>query len=501
MVAARLVNMAVGLLTLPVLIRFLGGEAFAAWALLLALAGGFSLLELGMPPAVVRMLARPLQQDDRGGARLWLGRSWVLLALAFGGGALLLSACAGQLAGWLRLPATPWFDGPRLVLLVFGAVAARAFLQSGTLVWIASGRFGRVALVSVLQPLAANMAAMAAAWRWGRLDAALVAFWAAQLSVVAAAFLLARCPPRFGRAACEPRALRELGRFGVASQLEAWAQFANFQLDKFLVAGLIGLWAVAPYEVANRAAAALRSVPASGADTFLTAAVLRADDREGAWRWYLASTRMAAYGVILFMLTPLAVAPVFLYAWTGEMGWHGRWVFCALIAGAAANVIALPAATLAQAEGRTALLARAAALSLAANLPLSLLMLSRWGAAGAAAGSALAMAAGAAVLVHGVHRHAGQPLRPTMARLARLWPPVLLCLLWLAAGTLVFQAWLAGTAPPERFARETRLVPGLLGVAAWLCCLASVVVLEWRRGAITAGERRRVRSALAGRFR
>jgi O-antigen/teichoic acid export membrane protein len=293
--------------------------------------------------------------------------------------------------------------------------------------------------------------------------------------------------------------LRELLHYGLANQAEGWAQFVNFQFDKFLIAAWVGLWGVAPYEVANRAVAALRSIPASGADTFLPNAMVRADGAREAWDWYLASTRLAAYGVVMFLLAPLAVAPVFLYAWTGEMGHLGRGVFLALCIGAVANVLALPAGTLAQAQGRPALLARAAGVSVAINLPLSLLLVLRFGAQGAAFGTACAMTVSAAVLVWAVHRHLGHPLAPTAALLARLWPAALVCALWGVAGMLVFDAWFATLPPDTRYARAVRLLPGMCAVAAYALCLASVLAVEFARGAFSPGERAWLRARLRRR--
>ncbi|MES2937372.1 MAG: polysaccharide biosynthesis C-terminal domain-containing protein [Pseudomonadota bacterium] len=490
MVGARLLNLAVGLVGLPVLIRYLGGEAFAAWALLLALAGGFSLLELGMTLAVVRFLAVPAQQGRWTQARELLGRAWLVLAGSFGLGALAVLALARPLADWLGLPAAGGVPAHQAILGVFAAVALRAFLQSGTWTLIAARRFGAVSAVSVLQPLAANIAAMLAAWCWGRLDAALLAFWGAQLAVVGAVFLLQRrrCAPRFGAATWNRQALGELLHYGLANQAEGWAQFVNFQFDKFLIAAWVGLWGVAPYEVANRAVAALRSIPASGADTFLPNAMVRADGARAAWDWYLASTRLAAYGVVVFLLAPLAVAPVFLYAWTGEMGHLGSDVFVALCIGTVASVLALPAATLAQAQGRPALQARAAGLAVALNLPLSLLLVLRFGALGAAIGSACAMALSAALLVWTVHRHFGQPLAPTLAVLARFWPVVLVCALWGVAGAWIFDAWFETLPPQAPYARALRVAPGLCAVGAYVLCIACVAAVELARGAFTAGE-------------
>ena len=491
MVGTRLVNMAVGLLTIPVLIRYLGGSGFAAWAILLALGAGFTLLEVGMAPTVVRFLALPAREQDWNEGRRLLARVWILLASTFGTGFLVTLWFAAPFAAWLGLPSTKVFSAEASVYGVFGAVAARALLQSGTLVLFAARRFVAVSIVSLMQPLCSNVAAMLVAWQSGRLDLTLIAFWSAQLGVLGLTFVLTRhmSMPRFGPGTLDMRRFRELFHYGLANQMEGWAQFINFQFDKFIVAGLVGLWGVAPYEVANRAVAALRSIPASGADTFLPAAITRRASKQDAWDWYLASTRIAAYGACVFILAPLAIAPLFLYAWTGEMGYVGRWVFVALSIGTMASVLSFPAAILAQAEGRPDLQGRAAAVAILLNIPLSLLLVIKWGLVGAAIGTGAAMLVSAAQLIGAVHRHFDRPLKTTLRVLAGFWPLLLVGLCWGALTYFLFSAWFGALDPAVRFSRVTRAHPGVVAIVIYAMCLISFAVVELRRGAFSAGER------------
>lgn len=498
MVGARMANLAIGLVAIPVLIRYLGGSGFAAWAILLALGAAFSMLELGMGPTAVRFLALPVAAGQWNEVRQIFGRIWLFLFITFGAGLPLALAFAPPFAAWTGLPDSGLLSAQEAIFLVFGCVAARAVLQSGVLSMVAGRRFVAASAFSLLQPLCSNIAAMVVAWQYGRLDLTLIAYWTAQLGVLAGAFFFTRtaCLPSFSRATFDIRRLREIGYYGVTNQMEGWAQFVNFQFDKFIVAGLVGLWAVAPYEVANRAVAALRSLPASGAETFLPAAMAHHADREAAWRWYVSSTNIAAYGVIVFMLAPLAVAPVFLYAWTGQMGYVGRWVFAALSVGAMASVLALPAGTLLQAASRPDLPARAALLSIVANVALSLWLVMHWELVGAAVGTGIAMVAAAAQLVHAAHRHAGRPMGPTLRMLARFWAPALVCLCWGALTYVFFQTWIDAIDPLVRFSRATRVYPAAVAVGVYALIVGTVLVVELLRGEFPAERRRLLGRAL-----
>ena len=197
-------------------------------------------------------------------------------------------------------------------------------------------------------------------------------------------------------------------------------------------------------------------------------------------------TELAAIAVLIFMIAPLAVAPAFLYAWTGEMGHTGRWVFLSLILGAAFSVLALPAAAMAQAAGRADLQARSAVATLFINIPLSYFLLLKWQLVGVAAGSAIAMTAGAILLFADTHKAYGQPLFETLKRLGNLWPLLSVCFGFALFVWLPFDSWLASLDPGTRFSREMRLIPGLLAGVAYVGCLLSMLLLQIHRGALTA---------------
>lgn len=64
LVVARIANLMLGLAVIPVLIHYLGGDGFAAWALLLAIGAALALLELGMALTYVKEVAPLIQHED-----------------------------------------------------------------------------------------------------------------------------------------------------------------------------------------------------------------------------------------------------------------------------------------------------------------------------------------------------------------------------------------------------------------------------------------------------
>jgi O-antigen/teichoic acid export membrane protein len=490
LVSARIANMVVGLGVIPVLIHFLGGDGFAAWAVLLATSAAFSALEVGMPLTFVKHAAPLIQQGSWTQVNVVLNHSAAILVIVFLAAAPAVFFYAEPIARLLHLPGGGWLSAAQMIETVYAAVALRALFQFGGLTFNAARRFRALAAVSFLQSLTANCAAALAALWSRQLDITIIAYWTTQLFFTAATFLVARrlfiktlrlVYPRFGE-------LRELAVHGLKIQAYDWAQIINFQFDKFLIASYMGLWTVAPYEVANRSVLALRSIPSSGLDSFLSTAAIVRESGVDAWPRYLSATRLAASAVIIFMIAPLAVAPVFLYAWTGEMGYSARWVFLFLLVGAAGNVLALPAASMAQAAGRAGIQAHSAIVSMLVNIPLSIILVLQWQMTGAAAGSAVAMLSGSAILLFEVHRSHGQALSATMKGLLKLWPLLIVCL---ACGLVVyapFEHWLSSLDSATRYSWQTRAWLGLLSGGAYLVCLTVMAVVQIHRGALSGAQ-------------
>lgn len=487
MVVTRLANMVVGLLTIPVLIHFLGGEGFAAWAILLAISAAFSTLEMGMPPTFVRHVAGPIQREDWTQVNRVIGHVILLLALAFGACSPLVFRYAEPFARQIGLPVGDRLSAGRMIELVYAAVALRALLQTGVNALYAAMRFRAVAAVSFLQPFVSNGAACVAAIGTGSLELTLVCFWATQLVVLVAALAFAWGPHlrRIAPVAPSLSLLRELAAHGLKIQVYEWGQFVNFQFDKFLLALFAGLWAVAPYEVANRSVLALRSIPASGVETFLPTASISHEDGSRIRERYAQMTRLAALAVVVFMIAPVALAPIFLYAWTGEMGYVARWAFVALALGAACNVLAVPAAAIAQAVGRADLQARSATVSVLINIPLSFILVLQWQLLGAAVGTSFAMMISSALLVVEVHRARGWDVAGTIRMLASLWPLLAVCLVFGLLAYVPFGIWVSSLGEGVRYSRQTRLYPGAVAAVAYAACLTSMLVVQVLRGALT----------------
>jgi len=479
-IAARLINIVVGLAMIPLLIHFLGGIGFATWAILLSCSAVFTQLQLGIPTALVREVA--VRPDHATAPGLWSSAA-VLLVAIYASLLPLVTLSAAPLGEWLRLPLVgPWQPGVAIVA-VYVCVAVRAVLLTGSDSLVAALRFHYVAGLSLAQALVSNTAATVAAGFTRDVGRTLIAFWLAQLVVVGAGCLLAQrhlgWRPRLRLS--DRRDMKGLVAYGAKIQLGEWAQTINFQADKFIIVRMLGLWPAALYEVANRSILALRSIPASGMDTFLPIAAKEAGAGEDLSAAARRMSVAALYGVLVLFAAPLAVAPMFLYAWVGEMGYISRHVFTCLAIGTAANLLTRPVTALAQAAGHPQIPARAATVSILLNVPLSLALVRTWGVEGAALGSSVAMIIGALVLLHEARMRLDTEAATAVGdALARQWPLAVVCLAWGTGVHLTFRHWFLATPISVRYGVGLRIRAGVIALVLYAACLVVLAIVKMR---------------------
>lgn len=487
LVIGRIVNTVIGLAVMPILIYKLGGDGFAAWALLLALAAAFSLFELGAAPTYVKFVAPLIQaQDWQQLGRIQAGVLAILIAM-FSVGGFAVAAFGQNVAGYFGLPNASLLTAAQMIFFVFACSALRGLLQIGTLSLNAARRFAALAASSFLQSFTSNVvAAIAAIWT-SRLDITLIAYWSAQLTILAAVCVISRIfVLPFARLQTPRRVdILQLCGHGLKVQVYDWAQVISYQYDKFVIAATIGLSAIPQYEVGNRSALALRSIPASGVESFLASASIHQRDADKLWEAYERITGIAVLAAFTFLIAPIAVGPLFLVAWIGDIGYPARWTFLCLALGAACSVLALPAASLVQSMGRADLHARSALLALGINVPMSIVLVQEWGVPGVAVGTAIAMASGATLLLTDTHKACGRSVINTVSKMIRFGPLALICaavgvLSWISTEYAVSRYGLGAISTPN-----ARFGAAALAIGTYGLCVGLMLIYALRRGMLT----------------
>jgi len=434
MIAVRILSMLFGLAGVPILLTILGHTQFSAWAVLLGGSLAFYTLEFGMAPTVVKFISDDEQHSNNAHVSVVMSNAMMIVAVVYSLVSIALFIGVAPLATWLNLPATPLFSPSGLIFLVFIAVSACVFLRIGVNTLYAAERFDMIAIIALVQSVFPNLFAWLVAYETQRLDWVLLVYWITQIVILLGAHIIARRIVwwRFDRTHLDRKLLRTLFAHGRNVQISELSHFVHFQFDKMLIAGFVGLPMVANYEVASRAGQALRSLPITGLSVFLPAITQQHQRGEGLWPSYLAMTRFAAHMAVVFILLPLTIAPMFLFAWTGLIGFHGTGVFSLLAIGIFISVLLLPVSTFAQAINRTDLEAKAALGSLLLNALLSLFLIRNWGMAGAAVGTAIAMIWVGIVYLWVFHRLQQQRLWHTVKHvLHSIWPAIPISIIWL----------------------------------------------------------------------
>ena len=113
----------------------------------------------------------------------------------------------------------------------------------------------------------------------------------------------------------------------------------------------------------------------------------------------------------------------------------------------------------------------------------------KWGPPGAAVGTGIALLLSAVQLFRSVHAHFGWRVSATLRSVVHLWPPVVVCVCYGALTYWIFNEWFATLDASVRYARPTRIGPGLLALLTYGLCFSSLFFVELARGAFTPEER------------
>lgn len=297
----------------PLVLRALGADGFAVWALFFALTGYLAALDLGLVQGTLRHVAAARQRGDQREAAAFV----TLGALGFVG----LGALWGALVLVLRAPLLAWLQVPE------AQVAAADFaMRGGALVFVLAGlanlmmaalqghdRFDLANALSLVV-VTVHAAGVLLALRMGAglpgLVVAVGAGWA--VGAIAGAIVLrsrvpGACFVGWGVARAH---VREALAFGGPMQLAGMLSMLHVQLDKFLLPGMVALAAVTPYELGSRVPGSLQTFPLMLLLAMLPAAASlhAAGDRTRLRELFLRGSRY------LLMATAVLVAALFVVA-------------------------------------------------------------------------------------------------------------------------------------------------------------------------------------------
>ena len=489
-------SLAVVIITVPIVVHALGTQSYGLYVLATLLLGYTAFLDLGLTPAVVRSLATHHLAGDDSALEALIGTALtLLLGLGLIGG-IIIALLTPQLSQhWLRVPQRLQSDAAfvlylsavgfalNMCLTVFGAIPQG--LQRLDLFAMRS-----LVLTTVTGVAQITIVMLGGGLRW--LAGVTVAINVASLVifVLVARRLLPGVSllPRFHRWAS-----RELLSFGALRFVNQLAGQVVFQLDRLIVAALVSIAAVTFYSVPLSIAQRFVIVQAIFATAFFPAAseLHALADRARLRAAYLASMKL-----VLAMVVPMAILVAtfshpLLKAWLGNAFADASAGILAVLAIAygLAQVMGVPTLA-ADATGHVRWSAGFAIVSAAINLSLTIILVPRLGAIGAAYALLINAATQGPVFVYIVQRRFVQVPLLAMLRAAVI-RPVLAGLVLLGYAALVV---------PRVHRLLTVLLALLIGGALYLGLTAVLGVWDARElavaRALAAGGRARLLGVL-----
>jgi O-antigen/teichoic acid export membrane protein len=392
----------VGLITVPLTVRYLGAERYGLWVIVGSVVAWLALADLGVGHALTNLLARCHGEDRPEEARRHVASAfWLLLAVA---------AVAGLLA-WTIWPLVDWASllnvtSPRARAEASPAmaVAVAVFLLALPLSLVPKiyGAYqeGSTANLWTVAGSLLSLAGIVAVVELG-LGVSWIIVAAAGAPVLAgggsALWLFARRKPwlRPHPRAVDRASLAALSRGGGMFLVVQVAVMLIMHTDNVIVSLYLGAAAVAPYDVAWRLFQ-LTILPQAVVFPYLWPAYAEAFARgDHAWirRTFAANLALAAGSTLILSLALVAAGPAVIRLWAGEaalpppglLGWMAAW--------SVLNATLSAVACLLNGSGRIRGQMVYGMATAAANIVLSVALVQRFGSPGVIAGTVFAFLA------------------------------------------------------------------------------------------------------------
>lgn len=479
--AGRVVAGLLGLANTAYAFHALGADRYGLLATTAATMMALVLVEFGLRTSTVHFTAADAARGDTAGASATLGTATLVHLVAGGLVVAPFLLFPGEAVDLLGADPRLREEGASLlrwwvVFLVLGNAAS-----GWTSVLTAMQRTGylaaSMAMAGVAQ-LGTTIAAVHAGWGASALGAGFAAGVVVRAAVESAAAGrvlpgVSILPWRATRAGASR--LLSLGRH---LQVARVCDVFVLQIDQLLVSRFLGSGAAGVYRLASDLVLKAREVPLLISAGILPAASGAADARDpGALRdLYLRGTKYVVAAAALAAAFLAAAAPEVMRAAGGDGAVAGTTVFRILVLGISANVIVGVGTQVGLVVGQARLQAAAGVLSaLVSAIGVPVALAAGFGIPGAAAGTALALAAGSTSYLPPLHRALG--LRAREALRAAYLPPLLPAAGVAAAVLLLHRGPLAGFLAGA----VSREIAGVLAVEGAVLAAAYAAVL-WFSG-------------------
>lgn len=474
------IPLVVGVVTIPFIIRGLGTERFGLLSLAWVILGYFTVFDLGLGQATTKYVAEALGRGDEDQVPRLVWTAVTVQGLLGLVGALVLVGITPLLVEHiLKIP--PELMGEARATFYLLALSAPVVLVSSSFSGLlgAAQRFDLVNAVRI--PASASIFILPL----------LGLILGLQLPGIVALLLVSRFIALLALVTLDLRVFQNLRKFSASFGLfrrlftyGGWVTVTSIvapvlgSLDRFLIASLLSIAAVAYYTAPYEAVARLWIIPGSLTMTLFPAfsALWGIEERQRLERLFARSLKYVLLALAPIVLMLVLFAREVLQTWLGsDFAMHSVTVLQILALGILVNSLAQPPYALLQGVGRPDITAKLHLLELPIYVGIAWVLVSRWGIAGAAAAWTLRVALDALLLFVAAFKVCQLSRRLLAANGLTVTAFVLLLLL---AAAYALRS-LSGSLP--LFTQLILFVP-LFGLFAWV--VWSNILDAWDRGAL-----------------
>ncbi|MCW5850981.1 MAG: oligosaccharide flippase family protein [Anaerolineae bacterium] len=308
------------LVSTPILVHRLGSEAYGVYVLSLTFGGLLGVLDLGLTPAVVRLLSAALHQEK-------VEHSQAIVSTA-----LTLFLCLGLLGGALFALLVPW-----LALHIL-RIPGELQLLAQIALWLSTLSFALTMWLSVFNaiPIALErydlltkctatislvstvLIIVCAAWGWS-LVALMTVNVLATTALLITLYALSRflSPTIHIRPGFDKTVFRELVRFSAFKFVGSLSSTLVFRVDQFVLGAMLGVQAVSLYAVPANVALRVASLLGELVSPLFPRIGKLRDNEPERRRLFLRSSRMMALVAGLTLTTLFILGDSLLRLWIG----------------------------------------------------------------------------------------------------------------------------------------------------------------------------------------
>lgn len=391
------------LLLTPYILSRLNVSEFGVWILLSVFAGTFNLLDLGLGSSFIKYISeyQTHQDRDRINRALCLG---LIFYGAFGIGVMVLGHLLRPfLFDVFRIEAEPTVY---LLVLISFSINNIALMLLSTLKGLQRmDQSNAVEIKMSLPNLIGTIVFLEAGL--GMLGLALNAVFVAVVTTLTAWWTLRRVDPEIRVEWYLDRdLLKEMFGYGAKLQVSRLGGLVCFQIDKLIISRFISVAAVSFYEVSSRLTLFMRALPLVMISALIpaTSELGVRNDRGRILKAYILASKYVVMLTVAMIAFVIIEADSLLRLWLGD-GFERSVILVQVLAiGYGVNVMGGAASQTGAGVGRPEFDMKGTVLLTIINPILSLLLVQRFGAAGAAAGTSVALIIAAAYLVTLFHR-------------------------------------------------------------------------------------------------